>query len=133
MASVTEIGRVPAFSFEDGEKFMLLDGGVVERKAIEAVKQWFELMLRQQPGKIPIYRTGKNDEPGIDRTLLRQDLPFGFVCAEVERQVRATAAYCPAVRELQSFKFTRLRHGLEVAFTARLFTDESVEVNAYVQ
>ncbi len=133
MLKVSDIGRVPAFSFDNGGEFLILDGGLVERKTVEAVKQWFELMLRQQPGKIPIYRTGKIDEPGIDRTLLRQDLPFGFVCAEIERQVRATAAYCPAVRELQNFKFTRLRHGLEVAFTARLVTDESVEVSAYVE
>ncbi len=123
-------GRVPAFSFEEG--FLLLDGGVVERSGIEAVKQWFELMLRQQPGKIPIYQTGKNDEPGIDRTLLRQDLPFGFVCAEIERQVRATAAYCPAVKEVDSFRITRLRHGLQVEFTARLHSEE-VEISAYVE
>ncbi len=124
------LGRVPAFSFESG--FLLLDGGVIERQGTEAVKQWFELMLRQQPGKIPIYRTGKNDEPGIDRTLLRQGLPFGFVCAEIERQVRATAAYCPGVKEVDNFRITRFQHGLQVEFTARLHSEE-VEISAYVE
>jgi len=132
MDTMDHIGRTPAFSFEENS-FLILDGGLVERKTVEAVKQWFELMLRQQPGKIPIYRTGKNEEPGIDRSLLKRDLPFGFVCAEIKRQVIATAAYCPAVQELDSFTFTRVKRGLQVAFTARLYSEEAVEVTAYVE
>lgn len=132
MNTIDTIGRVPAFSFEE-KSFLLLDGGLVERKTVEAVKQWFELMLRQQPGKIPIYRTGKNVEPGVDRSLLKQNLPFGYLCAEIERQVRATATYCPAVQELDCFAFTRLKRGLQVAFTARLYSEEAVEVSVYVE
>ncbi len=127
-----DIGRAPAFSFEESS-FIILDGGLVECRTVEAVKQWFELMLRQEPGKIPIYQTGKNDEPGIDRSLLKRDLPFGFICAEVERQIRATASYCPAVKELDGFEFTRTKRGLQVAFTVRLHSEEAVGVSAYVE
>lgn len=60
-AQVAEsIGRSPEFVFhEDGRSgsFQLIDGALVERQGIEAVKQWLELMLRQKPGAIPIYRT----------------------------------------------------------------------------
>ena len=50
-----EIGRVPAFDMA-GRRFLLVDGGLVERRGREAVKQWFELALRQQPGRVPIYQ-----------------------------------------------------------------------------
>ena len=49
--------------------------------------------------------------------------------AEIERNVRKTAAFCPAVRTVDGFAFTRLRRGLQVAFTARLHTEETVEVS----
>ena len=46
------IGRVPAFSFDSSSRkgtFSVVDGALRERTGIEAVKQWFELMLRQRP------------------------------------------------------------------------------------
>ena len=49
---VESIGRSPEFVFhEDGRSgsFPLVDGALVERQGIEAVKQWLELMLRQKP------------------------------------------------------------------------------------
>lgn len=61
------IGRSPAFVFhEDGrsDSFQLIDGALVERQGVEAVKQWLELMLRQKPGAIPIYRTSGHDPAG---------------------------------------------------------------------
>ena len=126
-----EIGRVPAFDMA-GRRFLLVDGGLVERRGREAVKQWFELMLRQTPGAVPVYRTDSSTQPGVDRTLLDRRMPEGWVQAEIERNVRETAAFCPAVRTVDSFAFTRLRRGLQVAFTARLHTEETVEVSAYV-
>ena len=128
-------GRAPAFQWEeDGRSgaFQLVDGALKERTGVEAVKQWFELMLRQTPGAVPVYRTDSSTQPGVDRTLLDRRMPEGWVQAEIERNVRETAAFCPAVRTVDSFAFTRLRRGLQVAFTARLHTEETVEVSAYV-
>ena len=48
------VGRVPAFD-ADQSRFLLRDGALVERGGGEAVKQWFELALRQQIDRIPIY------------------------------------------------------------------------------
>ena len=130
------VGRSPAFAFDSTSSrrgaFQLVDGALVERTGREAVKQWFELMLRQKPGAIPVYRTDSASQPGVDRTMLDRRMPDGWVQAEVERQVRETAAFCPAVRAVDSFVFTRLRRGLQVEFTAHLHTDETVEVRAYV-
>lgn len=130
------VGRSPAFAFDSTSSrrgaFQLVDGALVERTGREAVKQWFELMLRQKPGAIPIYRTDSSSQPGVDRTMLDRRMPDGWVQAEIERQVRETAAFCPAVRAVDSFVFTRLRRGLQVEFTAHLHTDETVEVRAYV-
>lgn len=129
------IGRTPAFVWAEngrGGAFQLVDGALVERTGREAVKQWFELMLRQKPGAIPIYRTDSSSQPGVDRTMLDRRMPEGWVQAEIERQVRETAAFCPAVRAVDSFVFTRLRRGLQVEFTAYLHTDETVEVSTYV-
>ena len=130
------VGRSPAFAFDSPSSrrgaFQLVDGALVERTGREAVKQWFELMLRQKPGAIPIYRTDSSSQPGVDRTMLDRHMPAGWVQAEIERQARETAAYCPAVRTVDSFVFTRLRRGLQVEFTARLHTDETVEVSVNV-
>lgn len=129
-----EVGRVPAFDFTATARgaFQLVDGALVERSGVEAVKQWFDLMLRQMPGAIPVYRTDASTAPGVDRTLLQARVPYGFITAEIERQVRETAAFNPAVRTVDSFTFTRLWRGLQVEFTAHLRTGEQTEVTAYV-
>ena len=111
---------------------VLVDGALVERTGKAAVQQWFELMLRQLPGAIPIYRVDNTTQPGVDRTMMQTHLPEGWVRAEIERQIRETAAFCPAVRAVDTFIFTRLRRGLQVEFTAHLHTEETVEVRAYV-
>ena len=130
------VGRSPAFAFDSTSSrrgaFQLVDGALVERTGKEAVRQWFELMLRQEPGASPVYRTDSSSQPGVDRTMLDRRMPDGWVQAEIERQVRETAAFCPAVRAVDSFVFTRLRRGLQVEFTAYLHTDETVEVSTYV-
>ena len=130
------VGRSPAFAFDSTSSrrgaFQLVDGALVERTGKEAVRQWFELMLRQKPDAIPVYRVDGTTQPGVDHTMLDRHMPAGWVQAEIERQVRETAAYCPAVRTVDSFVFTRLRRGLQVEFTARLHTDETVEVSVNV-
>lgn len=129
-----KVGRVPAFDFTSTSRgaFRLVDGALQERSGMEAVKQWFALMLRQKPDAIPIYRTDASTALGVDRTLLQTRAPLGFITAEIERQVRETAAFNPAVRSVDGFVFTRLRRGLQVAFTAHLRTGEDTEVTAYV-
>ena len=66
------IGRVPAFD-SASERFLLLDGALVERSGRAAVQQWFDLMLRQQIDRVPIYTTDGETKLGIDRSLLKKD------------------------------------------------------------
>ena len=54
-------------------------------------------------------------QPGVSRSVLGQRAPLGWAQAEIERNIRDTAAFCPAVAAVDSFVFTRLRRGMEVA------------------
>ena len=123
------IGRTPAFD-SGTELFLLVDGALVERTGREAVQQWFDLMLRQQPDRIPIYRTEEGAAGiGVDRQMLGSKLPSGLIMAEIERNVRETASYCPAVRSLRDFSVTRKGRSCHVAFTTVLYDAETVEVS----
>lgn len=129
------IGRSPAFVFrEDGRSgdFPLVDGEVREVTGAAAVRQWLELMLRQRPGEVPIYCTSGAAQPGVAAAGLDRRAPEGWIFAEIERNVRETASFCPAIRTVGDFAFTRRRRGVEVRFTAYLRTGESEEVTTYV-
>lgn len=122
-----DIGRVPAF--DSGESlFLMRDGALIERSGLEAVRQWIDLMLRQQVDRVPIYRTGADTKIGIDRSLLGSRLPTGLMAAEVERNVRETLSYCPAIRAVRDFKITRRGRACHVEFTAVLNSGDTVEV-----
>ena len=130
--AAAEIGRVPAFDME-ARRFLLVDGKLVERTGQEAVRQWFELALRQQPDRVPIYRTEAGAAGiGVDRQMIGSKLPSGLIAAEIERNVRETASYCPAVRAIRDFEVTRQGRRCHVAFTAVLYDAETVEVSADV-
>ena len=89
-------------------------------------------MLRQKPGAVPIYRTDGETQPGVEAASLDRRAPEGWAFAEIEQDIRDTAAFCPAIRTVDGFRFTRLRHGVEVRFTAHLHTDETLEVRTNV-
>ena len=125
------IGRVPAFD-STSNRFLLLDGALVERTGREAVQQWFDLMLRQQIDRVPIYRTDGETKLGIDREMLGSKLPSGLITAEIVRNVRETASFCPAVRAVRDFTVTRRGRACHVEFTAELYTNETLEVSADV-
>ena len=125
------IGRVPAFD-NASERFLLLDGALVERSGRAAVQQWFDLMLRQQIDRVPIYTTDGETKLGIDRSLLGQHLPNGLAAAEIERNVRETASFCPAVRTIRDLTVTRRGRACHVEFTAVLYDGETVEVTTDV-
>ena len=125
------IGRVPAFD-SASERFLLLDGALVERSGRAAVQQWFDLMLRQQIDRVPIYTTDGETKLGIDRSLLGQHLPNGLAAAEIERNVRETASFCPAVRTIRDLTVTRRGRACHVEFTTVLYDGETVEVTTDV-
>ena len=129
--AAAEIGRVPAFDME-ARRFLLVDGKLVERTGQEAVRQWFELALRQQPDRVPIYRTSGEKRYGIDRGVLETKLPSGYAEAELERSVRETASFCPAVRAVRDLAISRQGRACLVEFTAVLHTGETVEVSVDV-
>ncbi|RHT48091.1 hypothetical protein DW766_12315, partial [Butyricicoccus sp. AM29-23AC] len=59
--------------------------------------------------------------------------PEGWAFAEIEQDIRDTAAVLArTIRTVDGFRFTRLRHGVEVRFTAHLHTDETLEVTTNV-
>ena len=125
------IGRSPAFVFQDdgrAGRFQLVDGALVERQGVEAVKQWLELMLRQKPGRVPIYCVDGVVQPGVEQTSTDRRAPEGWIYAEIERNIRDTASFCPAIRTVYNFEFTRVRRGVEVRFTVHTRTGESGEV-----
>ena len=126
--AAVEIGRVPAFD-TGPNRFLLVDGKLVERTGREAVQQWFDLALRQQPGRVPIYQTTGAKQYGIDRSVLGSKLPTGYAAAELERSVRETASFCPAVRSIQDVSISRRGRACRVEFTAVLHTGETVEVS----
>lgn len=122
-----DIGRAPAF--DSGESlFLMRDGALIERSGLEAVRQWIDLMLRQQIDRVPIYRSGADTKIGIDRSLLGSRLPSGLMAAEIERNVRETLSYCPAIRAVRDFKITRRGRACHVEFTAVLNSGDTVEV-----
>lgn len=125
------IGRVPAFD-STTERFLLRDGALVERTGRAAVQQWFDLMLRQQIDRVPIYTTDNEVKLGVDRGLLGQNLPNGLATAEIERNVRETASYCPAVRTIRDLTVSRRGRACHVEFTAVLHNGETVEVTTDV-
>lgn len=129
--AAVDIGRAPAFD-TGANQFLLVDGKLVERTGREAVQQWFDLALRQQPGRVPIYHTDGTKQYGIDRSVLGSKLPRGYAAAELERSVRETASFCPAVRSIQDFSISRRGRACLVAFTAVLHTGETVEVSVDV-
>ena len=129
--AATDIGRVPAFDTKTNS-FLLVDGKLMERTGREAVQQWFDLALRQQPDRVPIYRTTGAKQYGINRSILGSKLPTGYAAAELERSVRETASFCPAVRSIQDFSISRSGRACRVEFTAVLYTDETVEVSVDV-
>ena len=126
-----DIGRVPAFD-SGTNRFLTIDGALVERTGRAAVQQWFDLMLRQQIDRVPIYRTGGEVKIGINRSILGTRLPSGLASAEIERNVRETASFCPAVRAIQDLTVTRRGRACRVEFTAVLHDGETVEVSADV-
>ena len=64
--------------------------------------------------------------------MLGSKLPTGYAAAELERSVRETASFCPAVRSIQDFSISRSGRACRVEFTAVLYTDETVEVSVDV-
>ena len=53
----------------------------------------------------------------------------GLSEAELERSVRETASFCPAVRSIQDVSISRRGRACRVEFTAVLHTGETVEVS----
>ena len=129
--AAAEIGRVPAFDME-ARRFLLVDGKLVERTGQEAVRQWFERALGLQRDGVPIYRTWGVTGYGLDRGVLETKLPSGYAEAELERSVRETASFCPAVRAVRDLAISRQGRACLVEFTAVLHTGETVEVSVDV-
>ena len=123
------IGRVPAFD-SGSSCFLLTDGALLERTGRPAVRQWIDLMLRQQIDRVPIYTTEEGaPKIGIGRDMIGSKLPSGLITAELERNVRETLYYCPAIRTVRDLSVTRRGRACHVEFTAVLYDGGMMEVS----
>ncbi len=125
--AATDIGRAPVYD-NDASAFTLLDGALSECSGVAAVRQWIRLMLKQPKGKIPIYQTDSDTQPGIDRSLFGQRLPKGMLEAELIRGVQETLAFCPAIRSADGFSVTREFRTYTITCTVHLYDGSSLEV-----
>lgn len=125
------VGRVPAFDSKTN-RFLTRDGALVERSGVEAVRQWIDLALHQQIDRVPIYRTEGEVKIGINRQLMGSKLPTGLAVAELERNVRETLSFCPAIRAVRDLTVRRAGRTCKAAFTAVLHDGQSLEVNTDV-
>ena len=121
------IKRSFIFDYESNA-FVLVDGALVETRPIEAVQQWFELLVRTALDRYDIYR-----DTGFGTTLANyigyRSLPFGFVESELEREISEAALELnPAVADIRDFTVVREARGLLVSLTVVLHDGNLTEV-----
>ena len=75
---------------------------------------------------------GKLVERTGQEAVRQTKLPSGYAEAELERSVRETASFCPAVRAVRDLAISRQGRACLVEFTAVLHTGETVEVSVDV-
>lgn len=127
-----DIGRTLVFDFARNA-FVLTDGKIAECSGTEAVKQWIMLVLRQVPDKTPIYRIEGQKKIGIDRSVLGMRAPNGFAASEIERTVRDTLSFCPAIAQIGTVTVSRSGRSYLVTVSVYLHSGENVEVTDNVQ
>lgn len=125
------VGRSPVYDSAAG-RFLVRDGALAECSGAQAVRQWIELALKQQIDWVPIYRTNGEARIGIDRQLMGSKLPSGLAAAELERNVRETLSFCPAIRAVRDMNVRRSGRACEISLTAVLYDGQSVEVSTHV-
>ena len=87
-----------AFPFDwEAGVFPLSTGSPVAVPGTAAIQAWVQLVVRTPPGRYAIYPT----DFGADLTDLRQrKAPRGLALSELRRQLQASAAYCPGIRDV---------------------------------
>lgn len=111
-----------------GRTLELTDEGLTETlvKGETAVRQWFQIMLGQRPGLTQVYDFD-DKAVGVDPMPL-YDLPRAVAYAEIERNIKETAALNPVIVAVSGFDFERGKKTLTVSFTATLYSGEEVTV-----
>lgn len=112
------------FWFDWNEQHYLMDAGSpVEVTGTGALKAWVNLVVRTKRDRYPIYPL---DFGAPAQELIGRKYPKGYKLSELKRQFAESAAYCPAIREVDTMTYD----GEEIHSTLTLVTDqgESKEV-----
>lgn len=107
--TAADIGRAPDFCFDETGRsgaFHLVDGAVQEVSGAAAVRRWLELMLRQKPGAVPIYRTDGETQPGVEAASLDRRAPEG---GRLPRSSRISAIRRRSARQSARWTASALR------------------------
>ena len=91
-----EMGRAFRFDWQAGVHRM--DGGTPHEVVLgDAVEAWVRQVVRTRPGRYAIYPA----DVGCNTAALRgRKIPKGFVLSQLRQELLASAAYCPAIREV---------------------------------
>lgn len=97
------IGKSFFFNFNTGE-FELNDGRVVKLNGYEALKIWIKKVLYTTKNKYEIYEG--SDYGVIDfRELITSHMPYPFIKAEIEREVKEALLKNTAIKSVENFSF----------------------------
>lgn len=112
------------FWFDWKQQHYLMDAGSpLEVTGTGALKDWINLVLRTNRGKYPIYPM---DFGAPAQELVGRKYPKGYKLSELKRKFSESAAYCPAIRKVDTMTYD----GEEIHSNITLVTDqgESKEV-----
>ena len=113
-SKISIIGKSFFFNFKTGE-FELNDGKAVKLDGYEALKIWIKKVLYTTKNKYEIYEG--SDYGVIDfRELITSHMPYPFIKAEIEREVKEALLKNTAIKSVENFSFEREKRLLKVNF-----------------
>lgn len=116
----------------DRNNFIFVDGTPKEVIKTEAVKEWIRMVLRVRKNSCKVFE-GLDIGLSYDELIGSRALPLGFARAELEREIKNTLSYCPAISNAYDFDFKRLKRTLEISFTCVLNTGEVIFIDERIE
>lgn len=113
-----------AFPFDwEQDAYPMEAGSPAEVTGVEAVKTWFQLVLRTRRGRYAIYPA---DFGCSTLDLIGKKMPRGYRLSELRRELAESAVYCPVIRDISTLVY----NGTAIECTVTLDMDgtEQTEV-----
>lgn len=120
----TEVGIGLAFCWDE-DHFYMKDGSPVMVTAVDAVKEWLELVVRTRQGRYPIYPI---DFGGDALDLIGKKIPRGFSLSEFKRKMLESSRYNPGIDDMEDFTWDGEKISISV-----LLSDGTKEVAEFEQ